>query len=302
MSRSPEGARVFWGGVSLVLIALVWATTFGIVRSTVSGYAFPPFAFLFWRFLLASVFGTAYYFPALKGITPRTAWAGFVCGGFLFVGFAGQTLGLMTIPAARSAFLTGLFVLMVPYLAWLTLDRPLETHIVLAAGMAAVGLFFITNPGTDSLSRGDLYTLLCALGFAGQIVALEEAGRLADYRQLFIVQLVTVLVLSGAVMLWREGFHVPSVNFVWMTIAFTALFATVLAYAVQTWAQQIVPAAETALLLALEPVFALFVSAFVYREFFTHLQATGASLILAAILVVSLVGVPAASSRSASES
>ncbi len=290
MTRAPA-SRVLWASIALVLATFIWASTFSIVRTTITGYNFSPFGFLFWRFLVASVFAVVYFFPWVKRVTPRGAWAGFVCGGFLFVGFAGQTLGLAYIPAARSAFLTGLFVLIVPYLAWLTLDRPLQAHIVLAAALAAVGLFFITRPTAGDFSRGDLYTLLCAVAFAGQIVALEEACRIADYRELFVVQLLTVLALSAVCTGLYDDFSLPPNRVAWFSVLFTALLATVLGFAVQAWAQQIVPASEAALMMALEPVFTLMIGALVYHEYLDIPQAVGATLILAGILVVTLVGV-----------
>ena len=276
---------------ALVLAAFLFAWTYAFNKQSLSAQ-FPPFNLLFWRFGIALLFGALYYYPRWGRLTWTTVWPGIVCGGFLFVGFAGQTVGLMHISIARSTFITGLFVLMVPYLGWLTLGRPLRPAVLLGALLAAGGLFLICHPTRLGAEwKGDLYTLLGAVGFAGHIVALEEANKIADHRDLLLVQLMVLAAASGAMLLWLEPFVLPNHPIVSWTIVYTALGVTLATYGMQTWAQRYVPANETGLLLSLEAVFAVLIGALLFEEYLTPIEGVGACLILASVVVVTLAGI-----------
>ncbi|MCH7859481.1 MAG: DMT family transporter, partial [Candidatus Marinimicrobia bacterium] len=180
----------------LLLAALVWGSTFVLVKQSLAYTT--PFMFMTLRFALALGIITAVAAPRLRALTRRELAGGLLTGGALFFGFAFQTWGLVDTTASKSAFITGLNVVLVPFLLWGLGHQQLRAKRWVAAVLATLGLLLLTDPlGAAGVNRGDLLTLACAVAFAGHIIFLSRYAPTTDTLRYFWVQLVAVTGLAG---------------------------------------------------------------------------------------------------------
>lgn len=280
--------------LSLGLISFIWGATFVVIKSALTDVS--PLVFILLRFALASLLlllllrGRASLRQA--GLVKAGALVGFfLCAGYIF-----QTVGLVYTTPTKSAFITALSVALVPLTLVVVLRRRLGSGAVAGAALAVVGLYFLTvPPGELTMGRGDLITLVCSLAFAAHIVAVGHYAPRFGYAGLAVLQVGAAFVVAAAALpvAATAGWEIP--RLVWTPRVFgalvvTAVFATALAFAVQSWAQQFTSPTHTAILYSLEPVFAALTSYVVFAEQLSGRGWLGAGLILAGVLVAELRG------------
>jgi drug/metabolite transporter (DMT)-like permease len=272
------------GVIMLVGITLVWGTTFPLVKIT-TGFMTPA-ELIAARFLVA----TLPFLPWLRGGWPL--WRdGLVLGVLLFAAFITQVVGLTTISSNRAAFITGLNVILVPIFAGLLLRRFVPASTYLAALMAFMGIGVMSlRGGLGGLGPGDAWVLMCAVTYALYVLVLERVTHRHAPMNLTAVQLFTVAALGliwTAPELVRKG--VPNLGpNGWWAVIYLGLMATALTTLVQAVAQRWVAAFETAVIYALEPVFAAVFSWWWLSERFGLREWFGAGLIVVAMLVSQL--------------
>lgn len=274
---------------ALVINTVIWGATFVVVKQALRDVS--PVLFLALRFTLAAVALLALFRGAWSH-PRRPRWslgAGAVAGGFLFAGYAFQTIGLKFTTAPKSAFLTGLTTVMVPLLGALVYryrPRGVEIGGVL---LATCGTALMTLPGGAlAINRGDLLTLGCTVCFAAHILTLGHYSAEASFELLSIAQIAVSALLAWCLFSWIETPQIRWTPGVWVAIVVTGLLATALAFTFQAWAQQHTTSTRTALIFALEPVFAWITSYLVAGESLAPRAAAGAGLILAGIVLVEM--------------
>jgi drug/metabolite transporter (DMT)-like permease len=237
---------------ALVGITAIWGGTFLVVQNAVN--RMPVMDFLSWRFILAALIMFLIRPGCLRGISKKGILRGIALGSVLGLGYISQTFGLLYASAAVSGFITGMFVVLTPVMAWLFLRHKTNRKTWFAVCLATVGLALLSLHGW-SLGKGELLTLGCAVFFAIHIVGLGEWSSQHDIYALTLLQLSTVGIMSLAAAA-PGGLKTPPDGGVWATIAVTAILATALAFIVQTWAQSLVSASRAAVIMTMEPVFA----------------------------------------------
>lgn len=273
--------------LSLVGIALIWGATFVVVKDALTEVS--TFLFLALRFSLATVALALVLRGSYSDSGNRTLrWRGGILTGlFLIAGYAFQTAGLRHTTASKSAFLTSLYIVLVPLLAALVYRKAPGPRDWLGIAAATLGTAFMTlDAASWRVNRGDLLTLCCTLAFAAHIVALGHYSRQIGFAWLSLLQVAIAAVVMLASFWWVETSYIRWTPRVAAALAITGLLATALAFSVQSWAQQYTTATRAALLFALEPVFAWGTSWLVLGEALTLRVASGAGLILAGILLV----------------
>jgi drug/metabolite transporter (DMT)-like permease len=269
---------------ALASVTAVWGYTFVVERDAIT--RMPVFDFLAWRFVIAALVMGALRPRALARLTARELRRGVALGLVLGAAYATQTLGLRDTPPAISGFITGLFVVFTPVLSWVLLGRRVAPRVWLGVLMATAGLGVITLSGF-AFNSGALLTLACAVLFGLHIVGLGEWSAGSDAYALTTVQLATVAVLCLAVSA-AGGPSMPHQTSVWVAIAVTAVAASAIAFMVQTWAQAILPATQTAVVLTLEPVFAAFSAVLFGGEALRLMTVVGGALVVLAMYVIEL--------------
>jgi drug/metabolite transporter (DMT)-like permease len=240
--------------LALVAVTAVWGLTFVQVKDAVELY--PLFAFLALRFAIASLALAPLALSRVRSLGHRGTGAAAFLGLLLAAGYVLQTAGLERTSVSGAGFVTGMYVVLTPLIA-LALFR---ARIGLAAwsgvAIATAGLAMLSGVHAESAS-GDLLVLGAAAVFALQIVLMERHAPRYEPFALTFVEMATVLVAVAIVAGVRGDFEVaPRGWTVWSALVVTGVFASALAFLVQSWAQRRTSATRTALVFALEPVFA----------------------------------------------
>ena len=277
-----------WADFSLLLVALVWGTTFVIVKLAVEDL--PPFPFLAIRFGLSFLSLLPFLYFQKTHISKGTLLKGVALGGLLFSGYAWQTVGLQYTTASNAGFITGLSVVFVPALVTLTTWKLPSPGLILGILCALGGLALLSVGDRLQLNKGDLMVLVCALSFALHIFFVGRYAPQTNATVLASVQILTVSVLSGFSSLFSPQ---PMMHFstnVWIALLVTAIPATSLAFFVQTKMQQFTTPTHTALIFSMEPVFAAISAFFFAGEILTLRGLLGAGLVLVGMLIAEFTG------------
>lgn len=264
---------------ALILAALLFGTTFVVVKDAVEG--FPPLAFVGWRFSIGATI-------LLVLAVPRTfaLWRdGAIAGMWLLAGFGFQTAGLVTTGASNSALITGLYVVITPLLGAVWRRRTPTSWVVIASVLAVIGMALLTVTGGFAIGVGDLLTLLCAVGFAGHIVYLADSAQRHPVVPFTAVQLLVTALGALALSAVFEGLPVPS-DREWPALIVTGAGVSAVAFLLQVWAQARIGADRAAIVLTAEPVFGVLAAAVLIGERLTINGWVGAALIMGAIYLV----------------
>lgn len=252
--------------LSLLLVAMMWGCTFLIVQGAVR--VLPPLAFNSIRFcgaaLLLAVITAVFY----RGEWMKLSWAmvrhSVLLGLFLFMGYAFQTVGLLYTTTSNTGFITGLSVVLVPFLSLALLKHSISRYTWLSALLAAAGLYLLAFTGAAmSLNKGDILILLCAVAFALQVAYTGVFAPRYPVLPLATLQLAVVgllsiagsLIFDGPQTLAEAGHLLGEPDVLWallISIGPTSAFA----FWIQTACQKYTTPSRVAIIYATEPVFA----------------------------------------------
>lgn len=282
----------------LLLVALVWGTTFVIVKNATS--TMPPYSFLGVRFLLGAA-----VLALIIAIWRRNTWktidrslllAGTLAGVWLFAGYAFQTFGLQYTTASKSGFITGLSVVLVPmFSVWILKQKP-RKQTILGIIVATIGLALLSLDKAEAANLGDFLTLLCAASFGMHIITVGKYASRFDAFSFALVQITTVGILNliGAFLFepWQKTLSISILTDaqVFVALLVTAILATTLAFVAQSQFQKFTTASRTALIFSTEPVFAAGAAFLWAGETLSPQALIGCAGILAGMLIAELGG------------
>ncbi len=271
--------------VALLGVGFGWGAAFVLMKDAIAQQDL--YDFLATRFTIAALAMALLQPQRVMAIRARDLKVGLPLGVVLAGGYITQTIGLDLTTAAISGFITGLYVVLTPILAWLMVRRRPSKKLALAVGFAVIGLLLISGATATSLELqlGQLWLLACALLFALHIFLLGEHGGKSNPYTLAMIQIAGVAAVSWVFAL-ADGYQAPPNGQVWTAILFTALFATILAFWLQTWAQTVLDSARVALILTSEVVFAAGIAVAVGQEQLALQTIFGGALMVVAMLVV----------------
>ena len=283
----------------LLAVVVVWGATFVLVKDALRDVS--PLLFNLLRMSLAFIALAVVNHRQLRHIDHYALRSGLLVGIFLAVGYQFQTAGLARTTAAKSAFITGLVVVLVPLFTAVPALRSPNTPAprwttAIGAILAFVGLFFLTTPtGTSwqtlfvSVGTGDILTLGCAVAFAAHLLSLAHTSTKVPTGQLATLQIgVAALIMATTLPIGGRPYVVYTPRLL-VALVVTSLLATAAAFTIQSWAQQHLPPTHTAILLTLEPVFACLTSFLVLHERLGRRSLSGAALILIGIGFTELI-------------
>lgn len=285
MLHNPSSRKVLFSPPELALIGvtMLWGTTFLIVHVAMAHTG--PLFFVGLRFLTAGLVAAAIFHRQLRELTRLEIGAGAVIGVTIFLGYALQTYGLRTINSSMSAFLTALYVPMVPLLQWMVLRRAPKAMTWAGIGLAFAGLVFLAGPQAFhvGLGRGEVATLVSAAAIAAEIILISLYAPTVDSTRVTVVQLVAAGLFSLAAMPFA-GEVVPSFSWVWVAAGLGLGIASAVIQLTMNWAQKSVAPTRATIIYASEPVWAGIVGR-VAGERLQALALVGAALIVAGVIV-----------------
>jgi drug/metabolite transporter (DMT)-like permease len=270
----------------LVGITVLWGTTFLVVQNALA--ASGPLFFVGLRFGSAALVMAVIAAPVLRGLTWAEIRAGMMIGIAIFLGYTLQTYGLQTIPSSKVAFITALYVPIVPLLQWLALKRPPGIVAWIGIGLAFTGLVLLAGPDGTSigLGFGELLTLLSAVAIALEIILIGGFAGRVDVRRVTVVQLATTSLLAFGLMA-PMGEPVPGPSGLLIVSAVGLGLASAGIQLAMNWAQRTVSPTRATVIYAAEPVWAGIVGR-VFGEILPPAALIGAGLIVAGVAISEL--------------
>ena len=276
--------------LALAGIMAIWGSTFAVVRVLVGGSEAPVSPLLLVAVRMALATALLFAWMAARGELrfSRALWRdGLICAALLGGGILLQIEGQHRTTASRSGFLTGLLVVFVPLLDWLLFRKRPSLPAAFGIALAFAGMALLSSGGAAGQTQllGDLLTVGCAVVFAGHIVALGRVAGRHPVLPLLLLQLAgcgAMAALAGPLV---ERQHFASEPRAFAALAYLSLFATLLTFGVQTWAQRRLPPVRIALLSALEPAFAAVWAAVLIGERLSRPELWGGALIVLGVAV-----------------
>ncbi len=268
--------------VALVAVTAVWGVTFVQVKDAIAIY--PLFAFLAVRFAIASA---TLAVPAARRLASlgRRGWgAGAALGLLLALGYALQTAGLERTTVSSAGFITGLYVVFTPLIALLFFGTRIGLAVWLGVALSTVGLGLLTGLDSGRLG-GDLLVLGGSAAYSLQIVLMERQAPRYDPLAFTLVEMLAAFAGFTVIAVALGQIELPRGWTVWGALLVTGIFASALAFLVQTWAQRRASATQTALAFTMEPVWAGIFGFWLAGDRLGTWGWGGAALIMAGIIV-----------------
>lgn len=286
--RKPASWSISREEMVLIGITMLWGTTFLIVHTAMqySGALF----FVGLRFMVAGAGGWLLFARTMRDLNRRELGAGALIGFAIFLGYGLQTYGLRTITSSQSAFITALYVPMVPLLQLVVLRRMPHIMSWIGIALAFAGLILLAGPkaGHIGLSTGEMATLLSAVAIAAEIILISRFAAGVDSRRVTVVQLLAAGLFSLAAMpLAGEG--VPAFSPFWLVAGVGLGLASTLIQLAMNWAQKTVSPTRATVIYAGEPVWGGIVGR-IAGDRLPALAMLGGLLILVGVLVSELRG------------
>jgi drug/metabolite transporter (DMT)-like permease len=269
----------------LVAVTAVWGWTFVVVQDAITVYGVIPFLAV--RFALAGAALAPIY--AVK-LTLRSLIVGGGIGVVLATAYFFQTTGLLYTTPTNSGLITGLFVVFAPIADRLLFGASVSRQVVLAVTLSLLGMVLLAGGGPEGANWGDLLTLLCAAALGLHIALLSRYAASYDAGALTLAQILSIALLFVIVWPFFDPVSLPTPE-VWVALLITGLLASAGAFLVQTTVQQHIPAARTAIILTMEPVFAALFGYWLAGDRLVAVQILGALMILSALVIGEVVPV-----------
>lgn len=246
------------GGMTalLVLVTLVWGSTFLVVQQTITLVG--PWTFLALRFAVATLALIVVFRQRLARLTRGELAAGALIGVVIFVAYSLQTLGLQYTTSSKAGFITSLYVPFVPLFAIIILRQWPSAMACVGVVVSLSGLCLLSlNPQLSlEFGQGEWLILGCAVASAMHIVCVSRFAPHADAIRITVVQLAVTTLLSAVALLSAgEPLVMPSLP-VWWSVLFMGVVATAFCLAMMNVVQQYVSSVQATLIYALEPAWA----------------------------------------------
>ena len=267
----------------LIFITMIWGGTFLAVHLAmqVSG----PFFFVGLRFAAATLVLTLFSLRSLRGLTWYELKAGVFIGIAIMFGYGLQTVGLQTISSSQSAFITAMYVPMVPLLQWLVLGRFPGVMAWVGVLLAFSGLMLLAAPSSAdmALSIGEILTLIGTLGMVAEIILIGAYAGKVNVKRVTVVQLATAS-LAAFLMMVPTGESVPPYSNYLLYSAVGLGLASAIIQVTMNWAQRSVSPTRATVIYAGEPVWAGLVGR-IAGERLPGVALLGCALIVLGVLV-----------------
>jgi drug/metabolite transporter (DMT)-like permease len=239
----------------LILITMFWGGTFLAVQYAVT--LSDPFFFVGLRFATAAIAVALISLKTLRGLTLVELKAGVVIGISIAMGYSLQTWGLQTIPSSKSAFITAMYVPLVPLLQWLCLGRMPGLMSCIGIVLAFIGLILLAGPGDSLLvmGPGEIITLIGAVAIAAEIILISAWAGKVDVKRVTVVQLATASLVAFIAMV-PAGESVPAMSPGLVIVALGLGIFSAIIQVTMNWAQRSVSPTRATVIYTGEPVWA----------------------------------------------
>ena len=268
--------------LGLLATTAIWGSSFLVMKDSLERQ--DVYSFLASRFVLAALIMFAFKPKSLTGLDKVFVKRAVFTGALATGGFISQTFGLTQTTVSNTGFITGLYLVFTPLIAWLLLKHRITKAQWTAVAVATIGLYLIAYNGI-TVGIGEILILISAILFAAQIVAIGELSNGKNSYALTLIQIIVAAVVF-VVLTLICGYQAPPDSSVWAAVIFTAVFATFFGFLIQVKAQAVMSATVAGVLLAMETPFALFFGLYFDNDPFTLRIMSGGTLVMLAMALV----------------
>lgn len=275
--------RELIASVVLGVVALVWGTTYAVIKDTLS--VVEPYTLMMMRFSFSAIILSGIYFKKLRKLSWDDIKRGSIIGIFMFLAFYFLIISIRFTTASKFSFIIGAYVLIVPFLSYGLGRRKLNRNEVIGAIVATIGLGFLTIERGVSFNLWDLVAGCCSFFFAAHMVAIEKYSGKSDAIALTIIQFIVTalifIVLTGV----KEGYNFSVLPQIKWTLGYLVIVSTVIPFAIQNIVQRYISATATALILTLQSAFGSIFAVYYLDERMSLQMILGCILIFVAIVL-----------------
>jgi len=278
-----RGNRELIASVVLGVVALVWGTTYAVIKDTLS--VVEPYSLMMMRFSFSAIILSGIYFKKLRKLSLDDIKRGSIIGIFMFLAFYFLIISIRFTTASKFSFIIGAYVLIVPFLSYGLGRRKLNRNEVIGAIVATIGLGFLTIERGVSFNLWDLVAGWCSFFFAAHMVAIEKYSGKSDAIALTIIQFIVTalifIILTGV----KEGYNFSVLPQIKWTLGYLVIVSTVIPFAIQNIVQRYISATATALILTLQSAFGSIFAVYYLDERMSLQMILGCILIFVAIVL-----------------
>lgn len=268
--------------VILAIVALVWGTTYAVIKDTLS--TVQPFSLMMMRFGFSAVLLVLLYIKKFKKIRKIDIKRGGIIGVFMFLAFYFMITSIRFTTASKFSFIIGAYVLIVPFLAWVINKKVPDIYAIVGAILATIGLGFLTIERGAAFNFWDLVAVSCSFFFAAHMIAIEKYGKDSDPIILTMIQFIVTAILFTILTGIFEGYNFSILPQIKWTLGYLVVVSTVIPFAIQNIVQRYISSTSTALILTLQSAFGAVFAVYYLNERMTLQMGIGCLLIFIAIV------------------
>ena len=277
--------------LGLLVTTMIWGGSFVVMKNSVD--VLEPTFLLAVRFTMAAFFLAVTFHKNLALLNRESLRCGVILGIFLELSYLFQTYGINYKKASKNAFITTLYVIMVPFLHWIINKKKPKKNNIAAAVLAVIGLALLTLEGNLRINFGDFLTLICGLCFAFHMVYIDRYTEFHDPVLLTIIQIAVVGILNWFLVPFLDGpeayeFGLLADSGLIMGLLYLAVFSTMFGFLMQNVCQKYLSANTSSLLLSMESVFGTLFSVIFLRETLTGKMLIGCCMMFLAVVLSEL--------------
>ncbi len=275
-----------FASAGMLFTAAIWGFAFVVVKDSLD--TVPPIYMLAFRFTIAAAALALIFHGKLVLLDAAYLAHGALLGFFLFTAYAFQTVGCMYTTAGKNAFLTTIYVVLVPLIGWVLTKRRPDAYVFAAAVLAVTGIGLLSLQDDFSVNKGDVLTLICGVGYAVHIIFIARYNATQDAVLLTVLQLFFAAVFSWMLAPLMDGGFPAAALRNGKTVAsmlYLGVFSTMIAFLLQNVCQKYTLPSVAALFLSMESVFGVFFSCVFLGEVLTVRMVSGCVLLFTAIIL-----------------
>lgn len=285
-TTNKSQAITFIASIGMLLTAAIWGFAFVVVKDSLD--TTPPIYMLAFRFSIAGILLSIICLNKWKLLTKRIVLHGAILGFFLFAAYTFQTIGCKYTTAGKNAFLTTIYVFLVPLFLWAITKQCPSIQTFIAAFISLVGIGLLSLQSNFSINIGDVLTILCSIGFALHMIFIARFNATEDAVLLTILQILFAAIFSWILAPFIDGnfpVHCFQNSKTISSMLYLGIFSTMIAFFLQNICQKYTPTPIASLFLSFEAVFGVIFSCIFLKEIITARMIIGCSLIFFSILL-----------------
>lgn len=279
----------FFASLGLLLTAAIWGFAFVVVKDSLD-YVGSVYMVAI-RFSIAAIGLAVIFCKRLKKIDKKHLLMGGVTGLFLFLAYLVQTIGCSYTTAGKNAFLTTIYVILIPLIGWPLYKKRPQWHVFVAAGLSLTGIGLLALGGDDisGINIGDILTLFCGLFFALHILWTEKCNKEGCDTIIITMLQFAFAALFGWILapFMDGGFPIAAIQTpkVVLSMLYLGVFSSMICFSLQNIGLKYVQSSLASLFLSFESVFGVLFSTIFLHETLTLKMTVGCVLIFCAIVI-----------------